>query len=703
MGPLNQLREFLVQKHAGDADQWKPLITEIEKDYRKSAFALDRLKEDKKITEGFLNESIKDLEEITSKLKASQADFELQIERMPIGHIVWSPDFKVLSFNAAAEKIFGFKAEEVIGKHPYGSIVPAEIQEMVDQIWQRLLQGDTTANSINENLTKTGEVIICDWANTPLRNSEGMVTSVLSMVSDITKQQENERKLKVSEERLNLAFLGAGDGMWDWDIVNNTVYYSPNWEKMFGYEVGTAPQNLEAVKSRTHPVDFPKMFAEVTRYLNREIPTYSYEFRMFNLNGQLMWTLHRAVAMFDKDGNATRMIGTTADITRLKESEALIREAKENAEQANRLKSEFLANMSHEIRTPMNAILGFSEILSSTTDLEEQEKYKEYIRQAGKNLSSLIDDILDLSKIEAGKIEICPQTTELKKFLDEINKLFVAAQKPEDVSFSFSISGKISEYISIDDLRLRQVLNNLLSNAAKFTEKGTISLQVDLSDDHRQIVFMVSDTGIGIEDDQQNLIFDSFRQQDGQSTRKYGGTGLGLTISKRLVQLMGGDIEVHSQVGVGSVFSVALPYVPEKRTIKKNGLQDDKYLRKTRDETTILIVEDNVANRLLLRKMLERIDSKTIVVEAEDGREAVTLAKERSPDLIFMDLMMPNIDGYTANQMIKEDYETADIPVIAWTAKGMYDEETKILNEFDGILRKPSPKSQVKDIIANFL
>ncbi|MEQ9413029.1 MAG: PAS domain S-box protein, partial [Cyclobacteriaceae bacterium] len=254
-------------------------------------------------------------------LQASEALLKMQIERMPIGHIIWSPDFKVQSWNPSAEEIFGFTEEEIMGQHPYGNIVPAEAETIVDAVWQRLIEGDTTAHSTNLNITKDGRTIFCEWANTPLRNKEGKVFAVLSMINDATERTLAEQRLQTSEERLNLAFLGAGDGMWDWDMVTNTVYYSPKWELMFGYEVGTAPQTLETVSQRAHPDDLEEMLTEVNRYLSRETSSYSYEFRMRHLDGTALWTLHRAVALFDDTGKAIRMIGTTTDITSRKNSE----------------------------------------------------------------------------------------------------------------------------------------------------------------------------------------------------------------------------------------------------------------------------------------------------------------------------------------------------------------------------------------------
>lgn len=628
--------------------------------------------------------------------------FKLQIKRMPIGHIVWTPDFKVLTFNPAAEEIFGFSEEEMIGHHPYGKIVPVELEETVTLIWERLLAGDTTANNINENLNKKGERIFCDWSNTPLRNSKGEVTSVLSMVTDITQQQEYERKLKLSEERSALAIKGSQDGMWDWDIVHDKVYYSPHWEKMFGYALETAPKSLEAVQSRVHPEDLAGMMEEVTKYLNGEIDTYNYEFRMFHCDGTLLWTKHRALAMFDETGIPTRMIGTTTDITAIKNSEKFLLKAKEAAEKANKLKSEFLANMSHEIRTPMNAILGFTEILSLEIENEKHKEYIGIIGQAGKNLISLIDDILDLSKIEVDKIEIIPEEVNIKKLLEELYHLFNGTQKNKEIDFTLSISDELNENVFIDELRLKQILYNLIGNAFKFTKNGSISLDASLSSDEQTLFFTIRDTGIGIPIDQQELIFESFRQQDAQSTRNYGGTGLGLAISKRLVQLMGGDVTLKSEPGSGSTFLVSVPYISIDKiplSIRTIGL---KSVELADINLKVLVVEDNLLNRMLIKKMLESINENIVVIEATNGLEGLKLMEETKPDLIFMDLMMPQMDGYEANRKIKQNSKFSKIPVVAWTARGMSNEEQKILAEFDAFLKKPSQMDKLKEIIQRF-
>ena len=517
---------------------------------------------------------IAELDKAQKALFTSEARFKLQIQRMPIGHITWTPDFKVSSWNPSAEKIFGFTKNEMLGRHPYGYIVPKEEQPVVDVVWKRLLEGDISAHSINSNTTKNGRTIFCDWTNTPLRNAEGKVFSILSMVTDIT-----ERK-KVEEE---------------------------------------------------------------------------------------------------------------------------IMQAKEQAESANRAKSEFLANMSHEIRTPMNAILGFSEILPGSLDNPKFKSYVDHISNAGKNLLVLINDILDLSKIEAGKLELNTVSVDLRVFVNELKNMFSVIQERKKIKFNINISPALPGHILIDGIRLRQVLYNLLGNAFKFTEKGTIALTVTHAEEQEQkIVFEVADTGIGISPNDHELIFEAFRQQDGQITRKYGGTGLGLTITKRLVELMGGAISVKSQKGYGSTFIVTLPFLASVEKSELNMSPDEDKLPRATKQFTVLIAEDNAINMQMIQEVLSGFDNLRIL-EAENGEEAVQIAIKEKPNLVFMDLMMPGLDGYQANRKLKENQSTAHIPVIAWTAAGLREDEKKIKAEFQAMLRKPSSIKEIQDVLLSFL
>lgn len=381
---------------------------------------------------------------------------------------------------------------------------------------------------------------------------------------------------------------------------------------------------------------------------------------------------------------------------RIKLEKNLIAE-KQNADIANRAKSEFLANMSHEIRTPMNSILGFSEVMLNTTSDRQQQNYLRTILNSGKSLLTLINDILDLSKIEAGRMEISPEAADVRLIVNEIKQLFKHKSQENNIEFIVSFDESLPDTIIIDEVRLRQILLNLCGNAIKFTEKGQVEVDVNILNNyngHIDLEIMVSDTGIGIPEEDQQRIFDSFSQQSGQDNKKYGGTGLGLTISKRLAELMGGEILVESRMGEGSRFSVRffdIKYSDEIIDHEGAFLWDEQNI--VFKGSKILIVDDVPHNRNLVLTYLKSYDLK--LFEAENGEIAVEYAKIFQPDLIFMDIRMPGINGYEATEMIKNEKKTKDIPIIALTASTMRSEIDKLNETFDGYLRKPVQKNTI--------
>jgi signal transduction histidine kinase/CheY-like chemotaxis protein len=384
--------------------------------------------------------------------------------------------------------------------------------------------------------------------------------------------------------------------------------------------------------------------------------------------------------------------------------ENLIKE-KIRAESANRAKSEFLANMSHEIRTPMNSILGFSEVLLNSVAEPKHKSYLNTILNSGKTLLSLINDILDLSKIEAGRLEISPEPVDLKVVLYEMQQIFTQKVEEKNIDFFVEIDEKIPSNITIDEIRLRQILLNLIGNAVKFTSSGFVKVIAERRTLHNGIIDLsisVVDSGIGIPKVDQQRIFESFSQQSGQDSRKYGGTGLGLAITKRLCELMDGEITLESEINKGSKFTVTFKNVKSSDEVIVNdyGYEWDEN-RIDFKPTKVLIVDDIPHNRNLVLSYLE--GSNLTLYEAENGEIAINNAKEYMPDLILMDIRMPGINGYQATEILKNDEKTQKVPVIALTASTMHSETDKINELFDGYLRKPIQKQHLVNEMAKFL
>ncbi len=390
-------------------------------------------------------------------------------------------------------------------------------------------------------------------------------------------------------------------------------------------------------------------------------------------------------------------------VSKARTLEQLKRE-KERAEKASKAKSEFLAQMSHEIRTPMNAILGYTEILEGEITDEKFKRYLKTISSSGSTLLGVINDILDLSRIEAGKVEFNYGPVNPRSVLNEINQLFYHKVKDKGLDFRLEVDPDLPRALSMDGLRIRQVLLNLVGNALKFTDKGYITLsvhhtphgEVDLDGTGvADLVFSVRDTGIGIPKNQQESIFEAFKQQEGQDLSLYGGSGLGLSIALRLVEMMGGEITVQSEEGKGSTFLVSLKNV---KTFPGGEEPDIEFKPDVRDirfeKALILVADDNESNRRLLTDYL--VGTRIDCLEADNGREAINMVRQYRPDLALMDKKMPVMDGCEATRVLKADEELKSIPVIIVTASALKEQWPEIQQSgCDGHLNKPVGKSDL--------
>ncbi len=408
-------------------------------------------------------------------------------------------------------------------------------------------------------------------------------------------------------------------------------------------------------------------------------------------SGALFWVAATVTPLMGRDGKPTRYIAIRTDITEQKAAEEALRDARDAADRANRAKSDFLASMSHEIRTPMNGVIGFANLLLETALTEEQKQYAAIIASSGATLMTILDDILDFSKVEAGKLTLEPIPVDLPRLLAESLALMEARAREKQLGLVLHGEPGLPARVLADPGRLRQVLLNLLGNAVKFTERGEVRLRAVRLDDHLR--FSVEDTGIGIPADVLPQLFQSFTQADRSTTRRFGGTGLGLAISKRLVQLMKGDIVVESTPGAGSTFHVIVPYVavPDAPALTPSSSPAAASAQRF-DGLRVLVAEDNPANALLTSRLLTKAGCHLDV--AGNGELAVAQWGRARYDLVLMDCQMPLMDGFEATRTIRaleaQDPSIGRTRIVALTA-GVLTHERDACREagMDDILSKP--------------
>ena len=437
-------------------------------------------------------------------------------------------------------------------------------------------------------------------------------------------------------------------------------------------------------------------------------------------NGTYYWVDTFIIPFLDDRGKVQEFLSIRNDITSRKETEVALQASQLRAEKANQAKSEFLANMSHEIRTPLNGVIGFTDLLSKTDLTETQLQYVGLIHQSADNLLDIVNNVLDLSKIEAGKLELDPESTDLEALCRQLMEMIGIMAKWKDIHLVYTYSEALPRYVRVDPFRIKQILLNLLANAVKFTEKGSIELHVMPSANiTKQPVrgcvdfhFSVRDTGIGIRKENFEKIFETFSQEDSSVTKKYGGTGLGLSICNQLLRLMNSQLGVESTLNEGSTFSFDICLEPANEEIAfikqpKDTVANGNLPVFANKAISILVVEDNAINRILVKVIIRNLSADIQIIEAENGAIAIEKFASAQPDLILMDIQMPEMNGYEATERIRQmesERGSGRVPIIALTAAALVGEREKCFEAgMDDFVTKPIANNAIEQLFEKWL
>jgi PAS domain S-box-containing protein len=648
-----------------------------------------------------IEEDITKEKETQQKLKEFESRFRLALEK--IGDNVWEYDFitdKTVFSNPKNNFIGYTTGESTENNIKWWESVHKDDLHLLIENDRKCRNGETDFHVLEYRMVLSDGSIrwVLDRGVVIEKDKEGKPLKIIGTHADVTDKKNAEEALRRKEEKYRNIIANINLGLLEVDNDERIQYANQRFCDMCGYELE------ELLGKKASAMFVRNESTEVVKHKNelrKKNIADAYEVSVSNKNGEHKWWLISGAPNYNDVGELIGSIGIHLDITDHKKLELDLIEAKNNAEASARAKETFLANMSHEIRTPMNAIIGMSNQLAKSSLGKEQQFYLHTIQSASDNLLIIINDILDLSKIEAGKLALEHIGFEPKKIIGDVMQVMMYKAQEKGISFTNSIfDNKLSSVFMGDPYRLNQVLLNLISNAIKFTDKGGVDIICEVIDDKvasQLVKVTVTDTGIGMDESFVNQMFDKFSQEYKSGSRKFGGTGLGMSISKDLVELMGGEIKVNSKKGVGTSISITLELTKGDNTnlFKKDTIQLTNDFLKGKK---IIVADDNDHNRLVASLILQNYGAE--IIEAYNGEE--TLSPANYADLILMDIQMPVLNGYEATKILRERGNT--IPVIALTANAIKGEnEICIAAGMNDYISKPFNEENFLKTIARWL
>jgi len=652
--------------------------------------------------------------ELERRVDERTAEVQDLYDHAPIGYHSLDRNGVFQMINETELKWLGYSEKEIVGEKTELEIATPESQEKIKTTFSQFIENGSISNLELEYVRKDGSVFPVIISAVGIYDSDGNFIRSRTAVFDNSERKEIEEEIRRVNNFSDIAFELSKSGYWYIPLDNKGNFYaSDRVVEICGEEVRNDHcYSLEKdclINARLGDFDLAtEAFRAIYDTISGKIDRFDVEFIYKRpIDGRNIWIHETGNVLRDKNGKRMLISGVLQDITSQKQMESELKAAKEAAEDANKAKSIFLANMSHEIRTPMNAILGFSQIIRKSNQLDEKNReFLDIINRSGEHLLTLINEILEMSKIEAGQSTYNPAEFSLPSLIKDIQNMFIPKIKGKDLILTVQLDSKLPQFIISDENKLKAILINLIGNAVKFTEEGEISIichaeKNNSSSDPRSLnLFIdVKDTGIGIQADDIPKLFQKFEQTQ-RGSQVIGGTGLGLAISKGHAKLMGGDITVISTPGKGSCFHVVIE-VQECEEISKPVDRIEKQvigLKPGLNDIRILIVDDNEENRLVIKDLLDPIGFTTMV--AEDGGKAIEAVQKVKPDLIFMDIRMPNIDGFEAARRILAMELTKSTPIIALTATVLNLDTQKIMDSgMRGYISKPFKDYELFSVI----
>ncbi len=629
-----------------------------------------------------------------TKVREGEELFRSTYAMSPVPMYLTRTDGQIIQANKAFCEFLGYAPASVLDLQP-PDYTHAEDMKKELPLLQNLKQHQTAKFQTERRYIRKDKSIVWGLVSVAIvRDSDANISHYMTQVVDITERKQAEEIVRLSEERLALAADAGKVGMWDCDMSTGRVVWNDVMHEIYQTDFKTFEPTLEGQHKLVHEEDREAVIAEFRRCQFLGVP-YEQEYRIMAAAG----VRHiKASAQFIRNETAqcTRAVGTHIDIsTEKEEAEELIR-TRESALAADKAKSEFLAVMSHEIRTPLNGVLGFVSMLKNTPLDSEQMSYIDTMESSGQGLLALVNDILDLSKIESREIHVDATNFEMRPFVRKVHQQLQAQAYTKGLHYDFFVEYSVPKTIHCDPIRLGQILINILGNAVKFTEFGRVELLVSakplgLYQKNWEWTFTVKDTGPGIPQEAIPNLFQLFYQVDSSATRRHGGSGLGLAISQRIAKLLGGDISVTSELGVGTIFSVTItaprgqqaapvPFITPPSPLEPPARVQGK---------RILVVEDNPVNRKLCALQLKRLGCEAEF--AETGLEAIDKVSESDFDVVLMDMQLPDLDGCGATREIRRKEKSGvRLSIIALTANAMPEDRKRCLDAgMDDFLSKP--------------